>query len=146
MGTRVRPLAKTLTGLDFSANMLKRARQRQIYDSLICGELIEFLQTQTETFDLVVATDVFIYVGDLSQVFRGVRGALGAHGLFGFSVEASDEEDLILRPSRRYAHSAAYLRKLAENHGFVLETIESQAIREHGGDDLAHYITVMSCA
>jgi predicted TPR repeat methyltransferase len=146
LGARLRPLAKTLTGVDLSANMLKRARQRQIYDSLVCDELTEFLRMQTKTFDLVVATDVFIYVGDLSQVFRGVRGALRAPGLFGFSVEVGDDEDFTLRLSRRYAHSAAYLRKLAENHGFALETIESQDIRRHGGDDLAHYITVMSCA
>jgi predicted TPR repeat methyltransferase len=146
LGVRIRPLARTMTGVDFSANMLKRARQRQIYDSLVCAELTEFLPTQIKAFDLVVATDVFIYVGDLAQVFQGVRGALRERGIFGFSVEIGEERDLALQPSRRYAHSAAYLRKLAEEHGFILETMEPHTIREHDGSDLPHYITVMSRA
>jgi predicted TPR repeat methyltransferase len=123
--------------------MLERARQCRIYDCLVCCELTEFLQTRTETFDLVVATDVFIYVGGLAPVFQGVRRALGDRGIFGFTVEISEEQDFTLQPSRRYAHSAAYLRKLAEEHGFVLETMEPHTLREHGESDLAHYITVM---
>ena len=76
VGERVRPLARTLTGVDLSPNMLEQARKRQIYDRLVCGELTEFLQTQAGAFDLVVAGDVFIYIGDLSKVFQGMSRAL----------------------------------------------------------------------
>jgi predicted TPR repeat methyltransferase len=64
--------------------MLKIARQRQIYDHLVCSELIEFLQTQTKNCDLAVAADVFVYLGDLRGVFERVRRALRDGGLLPF--------------------------------------------------------------
>jgi predicted TPR repeat methyltransferase len=146
VGARFRPLARTLTGLDFSSNMLRVARQRQIYDNVIRGELTEFLQTQTKKFDLAVAADVFLYIGDLSAVFQGVRGALRDGGLFGFSVEISAEQDFVLRPNRHYAQSGAYLRRLSEDHGFVLETIEPGVIRQDDGIDVVGYLAVLSCS
>lgn len=125
--------------------MLKIARQRQIYDDLICSDLVEFLQKRTKSFDLAVAADVFIYIGDLSRVFHGVRGALRDEGVFGFSVEASEQQDFVLRETCRYAHSVAYIRKLAENHKFALETIESKVIRQQDGSDVVGYLTILRC-
>jgi predicted TPR repeat methyltransferase len=120
LGTRFHPFARTLTGVDVSPNMLNIARQRQIYDRLVCSELSEFLPTQARGLDVVVAADVFVYLGDLSGVFRAVRSTLRDGGLFGFSVEAGAEQDVVLRSTLRYAHSAAYLRKLSHDHGFVV--------------------------
>jgi len=145
-GARFHPLARTLTGLDLSPNMLAIAQQRHIYDNLVCGELAEFLQTQSKSFDLVVGTDVFLYIGDLSGVFQGVRSALRDGGLFGFSVEISKEQDFVLRPNRHYAHSGAYLRKLAGDHGFVVDTIESHVIRQDDGIDVVGNLAVLSCS
>ena len=142
-GARVHPFARTLTGVDLSSNMLKIARQRQIYDDLICGELVEFLGTRPKSFDMAIATDVFIYIGDLSRVFHGVRGALRDGGLFGFSVEASEEKDFVLRSTCRYAHSVTYLRKLAESHQFYVEAIESMVIRQQDGSDVVGYLAVL---
>lgn len=143
LGVRVHPLARTLIGVDLSSNMLKIARARRIYDNLICGELVEFLQSQTRSFDLVVATDVFIYVGDLSGVFRGARGALRERGVFGFSVEASEETGFVLRDTCRYAHSVDYLRKLADQHGFACETIDRGIIRQQDGKDVVGYLAIL---
>ena len=146
VGLRLRPLARTLTGIDISAKMLEVARQRQIYDNLICSELIEFLNAETRKFDLAVAADVFIYVGELSAVFQGVRGALGDQGIFAFSVEASEEQDLVLRATRRYAHSRAYLERLAQDHGFAVETIEPHIVRQQHGVDVEGYIAILRCS
>ena len=145
-GSRLRPRARTLTGIDISSRMLEVARERQIYDNLVCSELIEFLPTQSGKFDLVVAADVFIYIGDLSAVFHGVRAALRDGGVFGFSVEISEDRDFVLRATRRYAHSKAYLRRLAQDHGFTVETIEPQIIRQQSGIDVAGYIAVLRCS
>ena len=130
MGVCLRPLGRTLTGVDLSTNMLEKARQREIYDHLICSELINFLQTQDKNFDLAVAADVFIYIGDLAVVFREVRRALRDSGLFCFSVEATDESNFVLRSTKRYAHSIDYLQKLAGEYQFVVNTIEPQIIRQ----------------
>jgi predicted TPR repeat methyltransferase len=145
MGEHIRPLRRTLTGVDLSANMLEKARQRQIYDHLLCCDLVQFLQTQDKIFDVAVAADVFVYLGDLSLVFQGVRRALKTSGLFCFSVEASDEGDFILRRTLRYAHSTGYLRRLAERYQFIVETIEPQIVRRDSGANINGYVAVMRC-
>jgi predicted TPR repeat methyltransferase len=144
-GARLRPLARTLMGVDFSSKMLEIARQRQVYDHLACSELIEFLQTRTKNCDLAVAADVFVYLGDLRGVFERVRGALRDGGLFAFSVEISEEQDFVLGATLKYAHSDAYLRRLAKDHGFVLEAIESKVIRQENGIDVVGYLPVLRC-
>ncbi len=140
-----RPLARNLTGVDVSANMLAKARQRGLYDHLVCSDINQFLQTHDGMFDLAVAADVFIYIGDLSSVFQEVRRVLRDVGLFCFSVETTDHGDFVLRSNLRYAHSVDYLRRLAEQNAFAVETIVSQAIRQDEGGDVNGYYAVMRC-
>jgi predicted TPR repeat methyltransferase len=146
MGNLLRPLARTLTGVDLSANMLDKARQRNIYDRLVSDDITAFLQTQHNAFDLAVATDVFVYVGDLALVFPAVRGALRTGGLFCFSVEAADGTGFVLRSTLRYAHSIDYLRGLAEQNRFGVETAEPQVIRRGVRGDIDGYHVVMRAA
>ena len=145
VGKQLRPLARTLTGVDLSPNMLARAREGGIYDRLICSDINQFLQTPSAKFDLAVAADVFIYIGDLSSVFQGVRSVLRDGGLFCFSVEATSDCDFVLRSTLRYAHSMEYLQRLAGQCAFVLETVVSQAIRQEHGIDVDGYYAVMRC-
>jgi predicted TPR repeat methyltransferase len=79
-------------------------------------------------------------------VFHDVRAALREGGFFGFSVEASEDQDFVLRATRRYAHSRTYLRKLAEDHGFVFETIESQVIGQQDGLDVVGDLVILRSA
>ena len=51
-------------------NMLKIAQRRQIYDNLICGELVDFLHTRSEEFDVAVAADVLVYMGPYRRCFK----------------------------------------------------------------------------
>jgi predicted TPR repeat methyltransferase len=143
MGARLRALARTLIGVDLSSRMLKVAQQRQVYDDLVCSELTEYLRTRSQAFDLVIASDVLVYFGDLAEVFGAVRGTLTEGGLFGFSVEAGESRAFELKPTRRYAHSGAYLRQVAQDQGFVAETIESKVTREEDGKELMGYLAVL---
>ena len=145
MGACLSSIARTLTGVDLSANMLGKARQRKIYDHLVCGDLINFLHTQDKGFDLVVATDVFIYIGDLSVAFREIRRVLREAGLFCFSVEATDERNFVLKGTKRFAHSIDYLQKLARQYLFVVNSIEPQTIRRDFGENVAGYHVIMRC-
>jgi predicted TPR repeat methyltransferase len=142
-GKLLRSRARTLTGIDISPNMLKVASDRKIYDKLFCADLVEFLQTQAEAFDLAAAADVFCYIGDLSGVFHTVRDALRAGGYFCFSVEAGNDNDYVLGTTLRYRHSAAYLRNLATSQGFALEMIEPQVTRQDTGQDVASHLAVL---
>ena len=94
---------------------------------------------------MIVSTDVFIYIGDLAKVFAGVRRALRSDGLFCFSVEAVDEGDFVLRPTLRYAHSIAYLTRLAEQNSFVIVTVEPHAVRREAQTSIAGYNIIMRC-
>ncbi len=142
-GPLLRPLARTLVGVDLSPKMLAKARERGGYDELVCAELAAYLAEQPERFDVGVAADVLVYIGDLSEVFAGMRRVLRPGGVFGFSVEAGDETDFILRPTHRFAHSLGYVRRLAAVHGFAIESVESREIRKNRDTAVSGYLVVM---
>jgi predicted TPR repeat methyltransferase len=132
-GALLRGRVERLLGVDLSKGMLAKAAARGVYDELIEAELVEHLETTGGRHDLVFAADVFIYIGDLAPVFRGVRRVLAAGGIFCFSVELSATEgvDFELQPSLRYAHSERYLRELAQACGLsVVGEPSRHAIRE----------------
>jgi predicted TPR repeat methyltransferase len=143
MGPYLRPLARSLAGVDLSGKMLDKARERQLYDELVCGEIGAYLATQAARFDLVVAADVLVYFGDLAPLFAQVRRVLRPGGWFGFSVEASTDGDLVLRASNRYAHSLDYLRRQAGVAGFVVEVEESATLRTEHGTPVTGYLLVL---
>jgi predicted TPR repeat methyltransferase len=130
-GPLLRPLARRLDGVDLSQAMLDRAAALGVYDSLLQAELVEHLARSASSHDLVLAADVFIYVGELGEVFAGVQRVLRPGGLFCFTVErAGDEQGAMLMPHLRYAHSLPYLRGLARRHGLQELRVVTQPIRQ----------------
>jgi len=134
-GPLVRPIVGRLTGVDLSARMRDKARALGVYDRLAHADIVEFLATDEERFDLVLAADVFIYVGDLAGVFALVERAM-ARGVFCFSVESLGDEGAGLRllPSLRYAHSDGYLEGLASQHGFEVVAMKHAPVRQDQGN------------
>jgi predicted TPR repeat methyltransferase len=135
----LRPLARKLLGVDLSEKMLDKAREPGLYDDLACADLVEWLANRQEKWDLVLAADVFVYIGDLAPVFGRVRAALRAGGLFAFSVESSegvgDGDGYAITPSNRYAHAPAYVQATARAAGFeLLEMSPAVLRREHDAD------------
>ena len=128
-GTRLRPIADRVTGVDLSLNMLDQAAALKVYDALQQADVVEFLESTSERFDCVVAADVFGYVGALDAVFRLVAQRLDPGGVFCFTVEEG-AQDVELRPSLRYAHSEAGIRRLAQAHGLRVAAVEKRALRE----------------
>ena len=102
------PLTGHLTGVDLSGGMLARAAERGGYDVLVKAEALDFLADHPGGFDLVFATDVLIYFGDLAALFDAVAGALKPGGCFAFSTERG-EADWTLLSSGRFAHADAYV-------------------------------------
>jgi len=134
MGERLRPIADRLEGYDISAAMLRKARAKGVYDRLVKADLQDFAYAGPKA-DLVVAADVFIYVGALEGIVRAVAGMLAEDGLFAFSVETLTDgeqaggDGFALRPSRRYAHSEAYVRSVLAANGFSARWLQSAVIR-----------------
>lgn len=134
MGQKLRPIAERLEGYDISARMLGKARAKGIYDHLAKADLQDLAYAGPKA-DLVVAADVFIYVGALEGVMKTVAAMLAEDGLFAFSVETLVAEPpgrigFALQPSRRYAHSEAYVRRLLAAGGLSVLSIAPTVIRQ----------------
>lgn len=126
-GVQLKDVAGELIGIDLSPKMIDKARQKGVYDRLVVGDMMSLLAEAQTHFDLIVATDVFIYVGDLQAVFPACARALKPGGLFAFSIEAVKAAAPVLRASGRYGHSLVYLRSLAVSCGLEV-VLEKEAV------------------
>ncbi len=113
-GMAFEDLAGELDGVDLSPAMIERARDRRIYDTLELGDIETVLAAAGRAYDLILAADTLVYLGDLSKVFAGAAKSLLPGGMFLFTVEASPTAGFDLGPKRRWRHSEAYLRAEAD--------------------------------
>lgn len=151
MGTVLAPYARTLTGVDLSSNMLEKAQARQLYQRLEQAELVEMMLKETvQSYDLIVAADVFIYIGKLDAVFTEARRLLRPNGLFVFSVEALDAladaeqgKDYRLNPCGRFAHAIAYIKTLAAQSGFLVSSATLSDARLENGKPVAAWLLAL---
>ena len=128
-GALMRPVATAIDGVDLSSAMLEQARAGGTYRDLAHADLAAYLAASVSRYDLVLAADVFIYVGALETVFAEVHRILVPTGCFAFSLETSEHHEVQLMPSLRYAHSQDYIRKLAQLHGLIVDNIIQAPIR-----------------
>ena len=124
-GIELRDISNNLTGIDISSNMVAKTRELDVYDCLIEGDVVDILSSSKEKYDLFIALDVFIYIGELTKMFKTVRQCCNKNALFIFSIEAQEEDGYSLLKSARYSHSDEYILKTASD-GFKL--IESQEV------------------
>lgn len=137
-------VAERLTGVDLSEKMLEKARKKLVYDRLTRADVVDFLTHTTETFDLFISTDVFIYIGELEPVFKAVAKRAQQDGYFIFSVESCNiDKDYVLRPSGRYAQSQTYIAELAETHGFAIELCQATGIRKEEGRWIMGHVYIL---
>jgi predicted TPR repeat methyltransferase len=116
-GAVFQPLAARLDGVDLSPAMIAKAQARGIYDDLVVADLETALGTVGPSYDLILAADTLVYLGDLAAVFRGAAARLAPDGYFLFTTEAKDGDGFELGPKRRWRHSDAYLRVTAQDAG-----------------------------
>jgi predicted TPR repeat methyltransferase len=134
MGERLRPFIDRLEGYDISAGMLRKAKAKGIYDLLAKADLQHFSRIGDRA-DLVVAADVFIYVGALERIVATVATMLAEDGIFAFSLETlAGGGDFALLPSRRYAHSEAYARRVLCTNGLAILSLQSIVVRHDRRD------------
>jgi predicted TPR repeat methyltransferase len=136
-GEQFRDFAETLIGVDLSLKMVEQAEQKGIYDQLHCDDIVDFLNNATVHYDLVLAADVMVYIGDLEPLFSAIAGRTSPGGLFLFSVEEHDGGGYMLRQSGRYAYSREYIEKTAAQNGFLVETAWNTNIRKEKDEWIA---------
>ncbi len=144
-GTLFRGLASRMTGVDLSQKMVEVARTRNLYDALTVGDITEVLNGASAKHDLIIAADVFIYVGELKQIFGGCQLALRGGGLFAFTIEALEEkpQPYVLQSTGRYAHAAYYVRNLAREYGLEEISVNPVVLRMEKGKPTAGYVVVL---
>ena len=117
---------RRLTGVDLSPGMLAKAAARGVYDRLVEAEIHAFLETAEESFDLIVAADVLVYIGDLAPLMAGAARRLVPGGVLCFSVETTEAADFWLHASGRFAHRPAYLETVARGLFSIERSVETQ--------------------
>ncbi|HVV64231.1 MAG TPA: methyltransferase domain-containing protein [Rhizomicrobium sp.] len=116
-GAAFRDLARRLDGVDLSPAMIAHARRRGIYDSLAVDDIETYLSREGPDYDLILAADAFVYLGDLAPVFSGAARRMKKGGALIFTVERLEGQGFELGPKRRWRHSEDYLRRTAAEEG-----------------------------
>jgi len=122
----------TLTGVDISGRMLEKAQDRNLYTTLVKADALDFLNDSGESFDLVFAADMLVYLGDLDPLFKALTKVLRPGGFFAASIETAAKGDFDVLPSGRFAHAPAYLKRLAASSFICIEE-EAAMIRLEAG-------------
>ena len=134
-----------MVGVDLSRKMLKKASQHGVYDDLVAMNLCRYLaQTQT-MFDVIMAADVFVYIGDLNEVFGAVARCAHQGALFAFSTESAtpQEGDYILRATGRYAQSSGYIKDLAYDYKFSVLLAKEIVVRKDERGNIPGHLYIL---
>lgn len=135
--------AGAIIGVDLSSGMAAIARRRG-YKRVETGDLVDFLAAAPEgAADLVVAADVFVYLGDLVPAVRGAIRALRPGGLLSFSVQDRRDIDFAVGADMRFSHGEAYLRRVLAAAGFAEPAIQRTSTRRDRGDPTPGLIVVV---
>jgi predicted TPR repeat methyltransferase len=141
-GIAFKDIAARLDGIDLSPAMIENARARQIYDDLKVADLATALAQTPARYDLLVAADTLVYLGDLDPVFAAAATALKPGGTFLFTVEKA-ETGFELDPKRRWRHSESYLRDLAQNHGYEVAGFLAASPRTEAGQPVEGFAVAL---
>lgn len=155
VGVEIAPHTRRLVGVDLAPNMIERARHRNVYTDLHCADLMTTLSVEDARncrYDVVTAADVFIYVGKLDAVIPAIRRVMKPGGLFSFSAEAEEATEehaprgYCLGVMGRYAHSADYLRQLAQRNEFGIELLRKTRVRFEHRRPVEGWLTIWRAA
>jgi predicted TPR repeat methyltransferase len=144
-GPLLRSSARRLVGVDLSAGMLAKARERNVYDELHEGELVAFMRAHAAEYDVVISADTLVYFGALEEACAAAAGALKPGGILAFTVEAEppdSPEKYKLNNHGRYSHRADYVRECLAGAGFTLLQLEPGVLRKEMGADVQGHVVL----
>ena len=132
VGEHLRNRAAVLHGVDISPNMIEIARKKGYYDTLLTGDVHAVLSDlDHESYDLIVAADVFPYIGDIRAVLCASHRVGSEHCQFYYSVEDLDQQTvgMVLQQNGRFAHSEQYISQAAETSGWHIFDVQKINLR-----------------
>jgi predicted TPR repeat methyltransferase len=144
-GLAFHDVAARIDGIDLSPQMVIKARARNVYANLSVAD-IETALAEGPSYDLILAADTLVYLGDLAPVFTGASARLRYGGFFLFTVEAKEGEGFELGPKRRWRHSDPYLREVAAKSGFSVAGMLQCVPRTEAGEPVPGLAVALSRA
>jgi predicted TPR repeat methyltransferase len=128
----------TIDGVDLSPEMIKRARHSELYRRLEVADMLEFMGAEPAACaDLVLASDVLTYVGDLAPIFSAVSILLRGGGRFVFTVQAQSKGTFILAKELRFSHSLDYILATVNAAHMSPIRVETAALRKERGTEVS---------
>ena len=116
--------------------MLKLASQKKVYDNLHLSDISEYLSSMPMDFDYYIALDVFIYIGDLTEIFRLIKYRSKKPGKLVFSTEHSENDGYHLLKTGRYSHSKSYIEFLCRKFNYNISHFSIANLRKEKGNFL----------
>lgn len=141
-GLAFRDVAARLEGIDLSPSMIEKARARGIYDGLHVGDIVAI----SGSYDLILAADTLVYLGDLTAMFAAAARSLTPDGHFLFTAEGKPGDGFELGPRRRWRHSETYLRVEATKAGLDVAGLVACSPRSEAGQPVAGFAVALRLA
>jgi predicted TPR repeat methyltransferase len=133
-------------GVDISEKMLNEAAKKKLYQQLHNVDVRDALRdTKSASFDLVVAADVFNYLGKLGEIAKDAFRILRDDGLFCFTIEldhANPDSEGTAANNMRILHGEQSTRNALEVAGFADISIEHFDMRVEAGEPVRAAICV----
>jgi predicted TPR repeat methyltransferase len=124
-------------GVDLSGKMLEHARRKNVYTSLHQMSISSYLdQCRPDAYDLVIAADVFNYIGELGELFSALHRVSRGGGFFFFTVEdlADKGGSMRLESSGRFTHSNSYILTAAQRSRWQIFLAHKLNLRREKGE------------
>ena len=112
--------------------MLEEAKAKGLYDRLTNSDIKKYLSTAELDFDLFIACDVFIYVGELTDIFRLIKSRNKRSGWIAFTTEHTEKDGYFLEKSARFSHSKQYIERLCTQFDYGIIDSSLFKIRKDG--------------
>jgi predicted TPR repeat methyltransferase len=136
-------ICSELTGVDISNEIIKVAEEKNLYKRLVKNDILTFLNRSKETFDLIIAADVFTYMGDLEPLFRACYQQINADGILCFSVEESHGDSFTLKETGRFGHSSDYIENIGEKTDWTMLASKHTKLRKDKNEWILGYLFVL---
>lgn len=138
-GVALSDLASEVTGIDLAEGMVAEADERGVYDELYIGEAVAFMaEVEDAPWDLLTATDVLPYLGDLTAFQAGLSRCVSPGGVAAISCETLGADQIgdagyTVGARHRFAHAPDYLRAILTGAGLTVLEMEPITVRAEDG-------------
>ena len=141
-GKFIQKQCQHITGVDLSEKMINVAFEKKCYDELYVAEIVNFLlNSEHNSWDLIIATDVLPYFGCLEKLFNCISKNSCEGGLFAFSSESlldsqCNHSSYKVNKSCRFVHSETYILNILSKNNFSCIEIQPTIIRKEEGNSV----------